>query len=54
MTSSFRLPFTVYRSPYVYRCPFTMVAEDNCELVIDNSLKIVNCKLKIAAVGGGL
>jgi hypothetical protein len=29
-----------------------VAASDHCELVIDNSMKIVNCKLVIASAGG--
>ena len=45
-------PFTVHSSPFTMRFPFT-VFRDHWKLVIDNLLKIVNCKLKIGAAGGG-
>jgi len=44
MTKSF--PFTVYSSPFTMRLPFTVFGF-HWLLIIDNSLKIVNCKLKI-------
>jgi len=46
------LPFIIYHLPLISHLPFARrTVAVNCELLIDNSLEIDNCELKIASKG---
>ncbi len=47
-----RLQVTGYRLQIIYQVPFISFCIKNWQLIIDNSLKIENCKLIIASKGG--
>jgi len=49
------LPFTIYHLPLISHSSFFKQPTSlNCKLLIDNLLKIENCKLKIEPTLGGV